>query len=310
MKTVHEIELFLRDLMGDHLNLHIRHRFYQIVWFQVVMTTAASGLVFLLVLMRLRISTELSEAQMREHLIEKERVARELHDTLLQGFQGVLLRIQAAARLVPLGEPARCALEAALDQADEVLIEGRNSIPYQRVGDSASMDLVRAFEKCIANLQLGKYITAQTEVLECPRHLQRLVQVAIYGIGREALTNAFRHSDATEISLKLSFGDAEFRMLCQDDGIGVAPEITAAGQLRGHLGLVGMREEARKIRAIFGIRRVDPHGTIIEIVIPARIAYIRRKRRSLLKILLMLMRRTSDLSPESALQCTSDQVIK
>lgn len=104
------------------------------------------------------------------------------------------------------------------------------------------------------------------------RPLHPLIRDEFYRIGREALTNAFRHADAKHIDIELKYGPKQFRLLVRDDGCGIEPSILQKGR-SGHWGLSGMRERAERIGARLHVFSRASAGTEIELSVPARVAF-------------------------------------
>ncbi len=97
--------------------------------------------------LRIRQVAKLMGERLEERVVERERIARELHDTLLQGFQGLMLRFQAVANRMPPQEPIRQMMESALERADQVLIDGRNRVRDLRSVDGTAGDLLEALKE-------------------------------------------------------------------------------------------------------------------------------------------------------------------
>lgn len=217
-----------------------------------------------------RASLRLRE-RLEERHSERERIARDLHDTLLQGFQGLLLRFQAVAAQLPEHSAERLQLERALDSAEQALEEGRDRVSGLRG------DLLGEQQLCDALTLLGREYAAtgpaRFEVVFSGerRPLRDGVRDELYLIAREALVNAFRHSGATEVRLELTCVDTGLGLRIIDDGHGLPDGIAADGGRAGHWGLSGMRERARRIGARLNIVS-DATGTCIEIQLPARYA--------------------------------------
>lgn len=222
-----------------------------------------------------RLQTHRASLRLRERLeerhSERERIARDLHDTLLQGFQGLLLRFQAVAGQLPARSAERLELERALDSAEEALEEGRDRVSGLRG------DLLGEQQLCDALTLLGHEYAAtgraRFEVVFSGerRPLRDGIRDELYLIAREALVNAFRHSGAAEVRLELTCVDSGLGLRIIDDGHGLPRGVVADGGRAGHWGLSGMRERAQRIGASLKIVS-DAAGTRIEIHLPARYA--------------------------------------
>jgi len=223
--------------------------------------------------------------RLEERLAERERIARELHDTLLQGTEGLMLTVQAVVGHVPPESPARKMLERALDRASGVMAEGRDRILDLRSTVDSGGEL--AADLSAFGEELARDRTIQFSVIvEGPiRDLSSTVSDEVSLVGREALSNAFRHAAAQTIELQLIYGATNLRVRIRDDGKGMDQTSLEAGSSPGHWGLQGMRERARKLGGRLGVWSRPGAGTEIELVLPALTAYstqsARRRWRSL-----------------------------
>jgi signal transduction histidine kinase len=227
---------------------------------------------------------KLTEAQLtlrfEERLSERTRIARELHDTLLQSFQGLMLHFQTVNDLLPPG-PAKEALERALDRADQAIIEGRDAIQNLRSSPTAGSDLaeaVTALGEELAGPPSGEKspATFRVSIEGAPRDLDPILRDDIYRIAREALRNAFHHAQANKIEAEIMYGHRLLRLRIRDDGKGIDPKHLDAGR-DGHWGLPGMRERAQQIGAQLDMWSQAGAGTEVELRIPGSIAYGKKK---------------------------------
>jgi len=254
--------------------------FYQTVWFGVVCVLAAAGLMWWLYLRRLAYITGQIQQRLGARMEERERIARELHDTLLQGFQGLLLRFQAVLKTLPQDWPAHQMLERALDRADEVLLEGRQSVRDLREEGTSETELPEALRDCGEEIGHDHTSLFSLTILGEPKPLVPVVFNESYRIAREAIMNAFQHSRAQKIEVELTYGESELSLRVRDDGVGIDATTLSKGRT-GHWGLSGMRERAQKIAAQVDIWSQVGAGTEIELTIPSGIAYPRNKEQSL-----------------------------
>jgi signal transduction histidine kinase len=227
---------------------------------------------------------KLTEAQLtlrfEERLSERTRIARELHDTLLQSFQGLMLHFQTVNDLLPPGQ-AKEALEKALDRADQAIVEGRNAIQNLRSPTTAVNELAQAVTALGEELSVprdGESSSAafRVSIEGTPRDLDPILRDDIYRVAREALRNAFRHAQASKIEAEIMYGQRLFRLRIRDDGKGIDPKHLDAGR-DGHWGLPGMRERAQQIGAQLDMWSQAGAGTEVELRIPSSIAYGKKK---------------------------------
>jgi signal transduction histidine kinase len=223
---------------------------------------------------------KLTEAQLalrfEERLAERARIARELHDTLLQSFQGLMLRFQAVNHLLPSGETKE-ALEKVLDRADQAIVEGRDAIQNLRSSTTNTNELAQAIAALgeeLAGPREGERAPAtfRVSVEGNPRDLHPILRDDIYRIAREALRNAFLHAQASKIEAEITYNERLLRLRIRDDGKGIDPKLLDAGR-DGHWGLPGMRERAQQIGAQLDMWSEVGAGTEVELRIPGSIAY-------------------------------------
>ena len=208
---------------------------------------------------------------------ERTRIARELHDTLLQNFHAVLPRLQLAYELLPSrpGE-AREQLQNAIDAAAQAITDGRQAVQGLRSSMLGTDDLagaVKAVGEELAGLERSATCPALRVVVKGEsRKLHPVLQGEVYWIAAEALRNAFRHAQAQSIDVEIRYENTQFRIHIRDDGKGFDPEILSAGVER-HFGLGGMRERAKVADGKLAIMSEAGSGTEIELTIPASSAY-------------------------------------
>jgi signal transduction histidine kinase len=213
------------------------------------------------------------QERLAERMAERERIARELHDTLLQSLFGLTLRFHTAANRLPLGDPAREALDDALRQSDKVMQEGRERVLNLRARHTESASLADLLAEIGNQLRAIHPANFQISVQGRPRPLDAIVQEEILLIGREALNNAFSHSGAQNIVAELSYHTTALHVSINDDGRGIDEGVLQAGYRSGHWGLPGMRERANKMRGELRVGRSRNGGTQIDLQVPAGIVY-------------------------------------
>ena len=212
-------------------------------------------------------------ARTEERIGERERIARELHDTLLQSIQGLILRFHAAAERIPPSEPARQMVENALDRADEVLVKGRDQVKTLRLTSEPMKPLREAFTDVFKDLSHTDEIEFSVVVEGAVRPLNPLIGDEAYWIGREAIVNALNHAAANRIEVEIAYDVALLRLRFRDDGCGIDPMILESGGKPGHWGMRGMRERAKNIGARLKTWSSPGAGTEWELEIPGSIAY-------------------------------------
>ena len=258
---------------GATLGVVMKPAFYQTWWFTALVVFGAAGLLWWMVRLRIASIARQLQGRLAERMAERERIARELHDTLLQSLFGLTLRFHTAANRLPPGDPAREALDDALQQSDKVMQEGRERVMNLRARHTESTSLVDALAQIGDQMRAIHPANFQITVKGQPRPLEAIVQEEILLIGREALTNAFSHSGAQNIVAELSYQSAALHVCVRDDGRGIDEGVLQAGYRSGHWGLPGMRERAGKMRGDLRVGRTRDGGTQIDLQVPAGIVY-------------------------------------
>jgi signal transduction histidine kinase len=223
------------------------------------------------------------EQRLEDRIRERSRIARDLHDSLLQGFHGMMFRLEAVRRLLPdRPEEAIQHLDVAIDRGLAAISEGRVTVGELRVPGTLGTDLPQALADLGNELGRAPYSSAVPDyrVLVQGRALalESLVRDEVYRIAREAVRNSFRHARARRIEVEIAFAAASFAIRVRDDGVGLEPAILADGQRQGHWGLPGMRERAVELGGELDVWSQLNAGTEIELRIAGRIAYSRQRK--------------------------------
>ncbi len=251
----------------------IEPSFIQTRTFAVLCIVLALVLGTLLYQWRVRSLAARMAERLQERLGERERIARELHDTLLQGVAGLLLQIQGLAARSP-DRKLRDDMETALDRAEDLVTEGRNRVRMLRGGDGPR-NLEETLAIALTQQGLGNTIEVRLERSGTVRDVAGPVAEELAAIAIEALNNAIRHGQASRLTVTMAFERRRLTVTFEDDGIGIPKDILAAGGREGHYGLVGMRERVARLRGVIEIETPDRGGTRIGISIPRRSAYPR-----------------------------------
>ena len=262
---------------GASLNFSVAPAYYQTDGFQLL--SAVAILIVCAAILHLRSRQVARQFNMRleERVNERTRIARDLHDTLLQSFHGVLLRFQAVTYLLPdRPAEAQAALNAVIEQASQAVTEGRDAVQGLRASAVVSSDFAGAIG--VLGDELAKQLTTnppdfRVDVEGIPRDLAPLLGDEVYRIAGEALRNAFRHANAKHIEVEVHYDRREFRLRIRDDGKGIDPKVLAGGGVTGHYGLAGMHERAAIVGGTLTIWSELDSGTEAELIIPASIAY-------------------------------------
>jgi signal transduction histidine kinase len=221
------------------------------------------------------------ERRLQDRAQERARIARELHDSLLQEYQGVMFRLEAVRRLLP-ARPDEAAnhLDVAIDRGLAAITEGRRAVGELRAHTAAASNLPQAlsdlgseFERLCDSGAAPNY-----EVLVEGRAvaLKPIVRDEVYRVAREAVRNSFRHARAARVEVELVFAERTLTVRVRDDGIGLDPTVFKEGHRNGHWGLPGMQERARGFGGQLQVWSERNAGTEIELRIAGRIAYARQ----------------------------------
>ncbi|HEU4769038.1 MAG TPA: two-component regulator propeller domain-containing protein [Pyrinomonadaceae bacterium] len=265
---------------GAYVDFTIAPKYYQTLSFRLLMVLLLLVVLVALYELRLRQVARVVRGRMEERLEERERIARDLHDTLLQSVQGLILKFHAVSKQIPADMPAHSALEKTLDHADQVLAEGRDRIRNLRVQSASLSDLPAAFRSVAEETSEGRDAVFKTVVEGRVRDLHPLVLEECYCIGREAIINALTHSDGQNVEAEIAYDSRQFRLRVRDDGRGIDPKILEAGGRAGHWGLQGMRERAEKIGGELRFWSRPETGTEVELTVPGATAYQGLSQRS------------------------------
>ena len=254
--------------------------YYQTNWFRALWAAVFLLLLWALYQFRVQQLARQFNIRLEERVSERTRIARELHDTLLQSFHGLLLRFQTVYDLLPT-RPAEAKqhLASAIDQAAESITEGRDAVQGLRASTVEDNDLVFAIrvigEELAADESNHCSATFQVGMEGTPRNLHPIIRDEIYRIASEALRNAFRHAQARHIEVEIRYDETQLRLRVRDDGKGIDPNVLESEGRAGHWGLHGMRERAELVGGKLDVWSEIGSGTEVDLNIPASAAYAR-----------------------------------
>lgn len=263
------------NTQGAALDIVIAPTFVQTPWFKVLLALGGALLLYGSYVLRIRRLKrgmhERLQERLQERLAERSRIARSLHDTLLQSVQSLILSFHAHAHMLPQGTRERARLDGTLNLADQLLIEGRDQIMDLRAVAPPD-ELPLALQEFGKGLSQHRAHAFTVRVNGICRRLLPCVHDEIYAIAREALFNASRYAEAAHIVLELDYAGQAFILRVRDDGCGLDDTVAQTGR-PGHWGLVGMRERAASIGATLTIISRPGAGTEIEVSVPGELAY-------------------------------------
>jgi signal transduction histidine kinase len=247
---------------------------------------ALAGLLWALYRVRLRQVARELERTLDARVAERTRIARDLHDTLLGSFNGLLLHLEAVAILFQT-KPAEAkqTLESTIALAARAINEGREAVQGLRSSLAEPNDLVEAIGRLAEEIPPARArrepgagsepqpMAFRLVVEGVRRRLHPIVRGEVYKIATEALRNAFQHSHGTQVEVELRYHVRQFRLRIRDDGRGVDPQILASRGREGHFGLKGMHERAELAGGKLRVWSAGGAGTELEVTIPGTHAY-------------------------------------
>jgi len=258
---------------GVTLHLKVLPPWWKTIWFRTFYCSLIALLVWFAYRYRLRQIAREYSLRVEGRVNERTRIARELHDTLLQSIQGLILKIHAIAQRIPTADPTRQEIEKTLDYADQVLAEGRDRVRSLRFATVSDGDLSAAFQLVAEEASPDRTATFKTVVEGSVRELNPMIREESYSVGREAIINALNHSGGRNVEVEIIYDSSAFRLRIRDDGRGIAPGVLEKGGRADHWGLQGMRERANSIGAKLDLWSRPESGTEVELTVPATTAY-------------------------------------
>jgi signal transduction histidine kinase len=215
--------------------------------------------------------------QFEARLAERTRIAQDLHDTLLQGLLSASMQLHVANDRLADDSPAKPLVNRVMELMAQVIDEGRDAVRGLRSTSGNTDDLETVFSQIGQQLGNGELKDYRVIVEGKPAPLHPIIRDEAYRIGREALVNAFHHSQANKIEVQIEYS-TNLRLVVRDDGAGIDQQVLESGK-DGHWGLAGMRERAENIGARLKVWSRVNSGTEVELLIPGHVAFISRKEK-------------------------------
>jgi signal transduction histidine kinase/ligand-binding sensor domain-containing protein len=258
---------------GATLQFVIPPTFTQSRWFLLLCVLMALALVWGLLRWRYVQATRRLRARLEERIGERERIARDLHDTLLQGVQGLVFTVQAVADRLARDDSNRASLESALDQADDVIRDGRERVRALR-GREDVTDLARVIRGAVDAAPFDLSVETRVTIEGRSRAAHPYVVSELSLIAAEALRNVAHHARASKVEASIGFERRRLTIRFLDNGVGIPDAILRKGEREGHFGLIGMRERAERIGGTFKIANRSGGGAEVTVTLAARFAYL------------------------------------
>jgi ligand-binding sensor domain-containing protein/signal transduction histidine kinase len=240
----------------------LQPRFYQTWWFYALCLLSLAAGVWLWYRLRVR----RLEGQFNAVLAERTRIAREIHDTLAQGFAGISVQLELVARLLTKApEAAKPHLDQARQLVRSSLDEARRSVWALRSQALEKSDLPSALSAAVKQLLADTSIQSQVQVSGTYRQLSQTMEDNLLRIGTEAVTNAIKHARAQTLQVELNYVRDRVQLRVQDDGCGFD---STQQSPNGHFGLVGMRERVAQMGGQLSVNSRPNEGTEIIVEVP------------------------------------------
>jgi signal transduction histidine kinase/ligand-binding sensor domain-containing protein len=258
--------------------------YWQTRWFQVSSLAVLIMVVFGLHRLRLQQLARQFSVGLEARVSERTRIARELHDTLLQNLHGLMFQFQAARNMLARRpEEAKDAFDNAIGATEQAITESEYAIRDLRSEQFMQGDLVELLTNTAQELAASENTNRASPTFQATEEGERqelatILQGEVCRIASEVLRNAFRHAEASRIEAEVRYDASEFRLRIRDDGRGIDPQILAEGRRPGHWGLPGIRERAQRMGAKLDFWSAVGAGTEVQLTVPAAIAYEKRTR--------------------------------
>lgn len=250
---------------GAGLDFTVPPFFWQTWWFRVLLGLGLFGLLLYAVRSHLKGEVRRARLGFEARTAERERIARELHDTLLQGFHGLMMRFQAVALKVEPGSEAHAMIESALVRGDDVIVKARDRVRDLR--STGVADFCSRLETLASSYREQGFVVTVVSS-GTPTDLETECVEETIAVVEEAMANVERHANARTITIETKFNRRRLSVTVTDDGVGIPEETAQAMRREGHYGLVGMQERASKLHGTLSLARIAPHGTKVVLTVP------------------------------------------
>jgi signal transduction histidine kinase/ligand-binding sensor domain-containing protein len=257
------------------LDFRVEARWYQLFWLRSASVPLGVAVIVVAVAYsqrrRSRVATARLAAQFEVRLAERTRIARELHDTLLQGFTGLVLQLEGLRRTIGRSTPdaATDELSRILLLADGTLFDARQSVWDKRTPDVDQGGLAAALESACQSLTTANDIVLSFTVTGAERPLARQLEATVLHVSREALRNIVEHARASTVRVELFYTRDELGVRVADDGVGMSSHQLEAASSKGHFGILGMRERAAALGGWLEVETRPGEGTCVVLTLPA-----------------------------------------
>ena len=261
------------------LEFSVAPAFFQTSWFRLLCVVAVLGAILAIYQLRTQQLERQFHLGLEARVNERTRIARDLHDTLLQTLHGLLFQFQGVRNLLPRRtDDAIKSLDDVIGETEKALAESRDAIQGLRSEPVAQGDLTELLTDSSRELAQATYTNEEPPVFDLvvegePHKLSPNTKNEVWRIALEILRNAYHHAKARRIETEVRYGDHNLRIRIRDDGQGIDPNILKAGGLAGHWGLRGVQERATRIGAQLDFWSEVGSGTEVQLTVPASVAY-------------------------------------
>ena len=257
---------------GATITFTVLPAYYQTTWFRVLCFAVFAFLLWMFFQLRLRQVAARMQTRLEERLAERERIARDLHDTLLQGVASAYMQLDVANDRLPPDSPAKPLVQRVLDLMKQVSEEGRNAIRSLRSPDTGGNDLEQVLARVQQEFPAQPSADFRIIVEGKPKALHPVIRDEVCRIAREAILNAFRHANAPSIEVEIEYAARTLAITVRDNGVGIDSKMLQTGR-EGHWGLSNMRERAEKIGAKLNVLSRAGAGTEVQLSVPGKVAF-------------------------------------
>ena len=257
---------------GAAMTVTVLPAYYQTMWFRVLCCAVFAILLWLFSHLRLRQVAARMQSRLEERLAERERIARDLHDTLLQGVASAYMQLDVANDRLSPDSPAKPLVQRVLDLMKQVSEEGRNAIRSLRSPVFEIDGLEQVLSRVKEEFPAQDVVDFRVIVEGKRRPLHPLIRDEICRVAREAIINAFRHANATKIEVEIEYTARSLGITVRDNGVGIDSKVLQTGR-EGHWGLSNMRERAEKIGAKLKVLSRPGAGTEVQLSVQGTIAF-------------------------------------
>ncbi len=252
------------------IQLRLRPFFWQTRWFLAIAIVAAALIIVEITRRRTRAGAERLSFQFQERAAERERIAYQIHDTVIQDMIGTVLQLELLSfQMDEKPEKASSHLVVLTQRLREAVARSRNMVSSLHSTAVVQLSLVEVLRHAEAEFRLGESPKFELSSSGVPRDIHPLIRDEVYRICREALANAFRHANASNVHVIVRFLPELLEVEIGDDGEGIDEEIRLHGR-PGHFGLPGIHAHAQRINASIEIASAPRQGTRILLRVPTQ----------------------------------------